>query len=115
MWVEFATSASITTTSGRTASAASVSPNALRVGIASAYSGSRTAPPFTEGAIPASGLRTEITASRGPPSSAMARSASSGESALPCQPSAFSRNETPWPFSVFAITIAGRSAPPASR
>ena len=114
MCVEFATSPSIATTSPRTASAASVSPNALRVAIASAYTGSTTFGTSAGGETPASGLRGVTETSRGPPSSAIARSASSCDRALPCHPYRFARNETPCPFSVLAITIAGPSEPSAS-
>ena len=65
--------------------------------------------------IRSSGFGGVIVMFLGPPSSVMAFSASSFDSALPCQPSLLARKETPWPFSVLATTSTGLPASSASR
>ena len=44
---------------------------------------------------------------RSPPNSSMACFACCSSRALPCQPSAFARNDTPWPFTVRATIRVG--------
>ena len=57
-----------------------------------------------------SGLGGVIVRFRTPPSSSIAAAAWSSDNAFPCQPSALARSDTPWPFSVRATIIVGRSA-----
>ena len=95
--VEFPTSPSRTTRSAFSpASQASASPNALRVAIASTYvgAGAPAGAPAPTG-IHGSGFGGVIVIDRMPPSSSIARSAISGGSALPCQPSLSAISDTP--------------------
>ena len=110
--VELLTSASSTTMSARARpSAASASPYALRVATGSVYvlssgfrAGGRVA------GVQGSGLLVGNVRDATAPSSARASFACSGSRALPCQPSLSSRNETPFPLTVFATITVGRSA-----
>ncbi len=115
--VELPTSPSRTTRRGFAAIAARVSPNAFRVAMAPSYVGTWYVQGFGGCGIRSSGFGGVIVMFLGPPSSAMAFSASSLDRALPCQPSLLARKETPWPFSVLATTMTGlpASASSASR
>ena len=109
--VELLTSASSTTTSLRAApSAASASPYAFRVASGSLYvfhSGFRGAGRF--GACQGSGFNVGNVRDGTSPISASACFACCPSSALPCQPSLSSRNDTPLPFTVLATITVGRS------
>jgi hypothetical protein len=105
--VEFDTSPSNVTTSGRAASAARASPNAFLVATSSSYAGTFTVAGLVCDNSTDSGLAGVMVIDRCPPSSSIALAASSSLSALPCHPSALARKDTPWPFSVRATMKVG--------
>ena len=112
-WVELDTSPSMATTSGMAPSASSASPYALRVATFSSFlyvgkTGSGLAGRRAAGA-PRSGFCVLTLRFLIPPSSLIARSAMSGGSGLPCQPSLFSISENPLPLTVLAMMMVGLS------